>query len=95
LEADPAENGQAIYKLLEQIKSSTPLHLYSVTQVELAVVVSDAEKPAKVVTIRITYPNSCSLKYDELDLTLRAMLSASGIEPKESMEPQTVDAAAE
>jgi hypothetical protein len=95
LEADPAENGQAIYKLLEQIKSSTPLHLYSVTQVELAVVVSDAEKPAKVVTIRITYPNSCSLKYDELDLKLRDMLSASGIEPKESMEPQTVDAAAE
>lgn len=42
----------------------------------------DADKPAKAVTIRITHPNSCSLKYDELDLKLRAMLEASGIEPK-------------
>jgi len=46
--------------------------------------VVDADKPAKVVTIRITHPNSCSLKYDELDLKLRDMLEASGIEPKES-----------
>ncbi len=43
-------------------------------------------KPAKAVTIRITHPNSCSLKYDELDLKLRDMLEASGIEPKESVE---------
>lgn len=33
--------------------------------------------------IHITYPNSCSLKYDELGLKLRDMLSASGIEPRE------------
>jgi hypothetical protein len=95
LEADPSENGQAIYRLLEEIRNSTPLHLYNVTQVELAVVVSDSDKPAKVVTIRITYPNSCSLKYDELDLKLRDMLSASGIEPKESVEARNADAAAE
>ena len=44
-----------------------------------------ADQPAKSVTIRITYPNSCSLKYDEVDLRLRDMLFASGIEPKEPM----------
>ena len=64
-----------------------PLNLYSVTQVELvASVVTDANKPSKSVPIRITYPNSCSLKYDERDLKLRAMLEASGIELKEPSE---------
>ena len=58
--------------------------MYNVTQVELAVsVVVDVDKPAKRVTIRITHPNSCSLKYDELGLKLRDMLEASGIEPKD------------
>jgi hypothetical protein len=52
--------------------------------VELAASVAlSADQPAKSVTIRITYPNSCSLKYDEVDLRLREMLVASGIEPKE------------
>ena len=37
----------------------------------------------KEVKICITHPNSCSLKYDELDLKLRDMLNASGIEPTE------------
>jgi hypothetical protein len=39
-------------------------------------------KPPKAVNIRITHPNSCSLKYDEIDLSLRQMLEASGIEPQ-------------
>jgi hypothetical protein len=30
--------------------------------------------------------NSCSLKYDDVDLKLREMLVASGIEPREPME---------
>jgi hypothetical protein len=52
--------------------------------VELAASVTvDADKPPKAVTIRITHLNSCLLKYDELDLKLRDMLRASGIEPKE------------
>lgn len=85
LEADVAEDPDAVYALLDQIGKSTPLHLYNVTQVELtASIVVDADKPAKAVTIRITHPNSCSLKYDELDLKLRDMLEASGIEPKET-----------
>lgn len=83
LEADPSNNPDAVYDLLEKIGKSTPLHLYNVTQVELAAsVVVDANKDAKSVTIRITHPNSCSLKYDKHDLKLRDMLEASAIEPK-------------
>jgi len=55
----------------------------------------DADKPPKSVTIRITHPNSCSLKYDELDLKLRDMLEASGIEPKEPPEGAEATEAAE
>jgi hypothetical protein len=84
VEADATNNSDAIYELLDQIGKSLPLHLYNVTQVELAASIAvDSDKPVKVVTIRITHPNSCSLKYDELDLKLRDMLEASGIEPKE------------
>jgi len=84
VEADANEDADAIYTLLEKIGQSTPLHLFNVTQVELtASIVTKPDKPAKSVAIRITYPNSCSLKYDEVDLKLREMLEASGIEPKE------------
>ena len=66
--------------------------MYNVTQVELtASVVVDAEKPAKRMTIRITYPNSCSLKYDEMGLKLRDMLEASGIEPQDRKEDEEDD----
>jgi hypothetical protein len=96
LEADATQDPDAVYTLLDKIGKAVPLHLYNITQVELAAsVVVDADKPAKSVTIRITHPNSCSLKYDELDLKLRDMLEASGIEPKEPAEvetPEPVDA---
>jgi hypothetical protein len=88
LEADTSENPDAIYDLLDQVSKSMPLNMYSITQVEIAAsIVVAADKPAKLVTIRITHPNSCSLKYDELGLKLRDMLEASGIEPKELEEP--------
>jgi hypothetical protein len=84
LEADSSDNPDAVYDLLDEIRASLRLSMYSVTQVELAAsVVTDADKPAKKVTTRITYPNSCSLRYDEIGLRLRTMLEASGIEPKE------------
>ena len=89
VEADAGGNPGAVYDLLDRIGKSLPLHLYYVTQVELAAsVIVDADKPPKLVTIRITHPNSCSLKYDELDLKLRDMLEASGIEPKEPDESE-------
>ena len=96
LEADAANNREAIYELLDTIGKCLPLHLYNVTQVELAAsVMVDADKPPKSVTIRITHPNSCSLKYDELDLKLRDMLEASGIEPKEPPEGEETTEAVE
>jgi hypothetical protein len=87
LEADVSGNPDAVYDLLDKISKGLSLHLYNVTQVELAAsVMVDADRPPKAVTIRITHPNSCSLKYDELDLKLREMLESSGIEPKEPAE---------
>lgn len=84
LEADTSQDPKAVYALLDKIGKAIPLHLYNITQVELsASVVVDADKPPKKVTIRLGHPNSCSLKYDELDLKLRDMLEDSGIEPKE------------
>jgi hypothetical protein len=84
LEADPSQDSRAVYDLLDQIGKAIPLNMYNLTQVELSVsVIVDPNKPAKQVTFRVTYPNSCSLKYDELGLKLRNMLALSGIEPKE------------
>ena len=84
LEADPTRDPEAVYRLMDKALKTAPGHLYNVTQVELLAVVDvNEDKPARKVTIRITHPNSCSLKYDELGLRLRAMLAASGIEPKE------------
>ena len=84
LEADATNNPDSVYELLDKIGKSIPLHLYNITQVELAATITvEGNAPPKAVTIRITHPNSCSLKYDELDLKLRDMLNASGIEPRE------------
>jgi hypothetical protein len=87
LEADTTDNPNAVYDLLDQVTRALSLKMYHVTQVELAaLVVVDVNKPPKLVTIRITHPNSCSLKYDELGLRLRDMLEASGIEQKDEVE---------
>jgi hypothetical protein len=78
---------QAIYDLLDQLGLSLRLRTYNVTQVELAALVATkADEKPKSVTVRITHPNSCSLKYDDMDLKLREMLVASGIEPREPTE---------
>lgn len=87
LEADVSQAPDAVYTMLDQIGKSLPLSLYSITQVELTVsMAAEPGKSARQVPVRITHPNSCSLKYDELDLKLREMLEASGIEPKEPQE---------
>jgi len=84
LEADTLQERDAVYALLDQIGKAVPLNMYRLTQVELsALVVVDSENHTKRHTIRIAYPNSCSLKYDKVGLKLRDMLEASGIEPKE------------
>lgn len=87
LEADAAARPEAIYDLLDEVGKSVSLRTYNVTQVELAARVSvKADEKPKSVTVRIMYPNSCSLKYDDIDLKLREMLAASGIEPREPTE---------
>jgi hypothetical protein len=84
LEADSSNNPDAVYALLDQVGKSVPLNIYDLTQVELAAwVATETKKRSKRVTFSISYPNSCSLKYDEIGLKLRDMLAASGIEPKE------------
>ena len=87
LEADAAARAEAIYDLLDQVGPAARLRTYNVTLVELAalVAVKPHEKP-KSFNVRITHPNSCSLKYDDVDLRLREMLVASGIEPREPTE---------
>jgi hypothetical protein len=97
LEADAAARREAIYDLLDEVGKSGRLRSYYVTQVELtAQVATKPDEKAKAMTVRITYPNSCSLKYDDVDLRLRQMLVDSGIEPREpteSMELAGVEAA--
>jgi hypothetical protein len=89
LEVDPSRNPDAIYDLLDKVGVSLPL--YNVTQVELVVsMIVAPDKPLKSIKVNITHPNSCSLKYDELDMKLREMLVASGIEPREPMEKLAV-----
>ena len=81
--ADTDRDRRAVYTLAEEIGKALPLHLYDVTQVELAATVqTDAGKKPKTVTIRLTHPNACSLKHDEVGDRLRRMLAASGIEAK-------------
>jgi hypothetical protein len=94
LEADAAARREAIYDLLDEAGKSMRLGTYNVTQVELAAsVLVDANKPPKSVSVRITHPNSCSLKYDDVDLKLRQMLVDSGIEPREPTESMEQGAA--
>jgi hypothetical protein len=83
----------ALYDLVDSIGQSVPLKLYNVTQAEIQVKVAvEPDRPSKSVTFRITHPNSCSLKYDGVDLKLRGMLADSGIEPREPAEQETDEA---
>jgi hypothetical protein len=93
LEANTDQDKYAVHHLLDAVKKTLPMHLYNVTLVELsALVTTTPDKPAKKVTISISSPNSCSLKYEALDLKLRDMLASSGIEPKT---PEAVSSATE
>lgn len=84
LEANPKNDPQAVYMLLEELAPVLPGHQYFVNQVGVTASVRlNPTAPAKAVTFQVTFPNSCSLKYDEVGLKLRAMLEASGIEPRE------------
>jgi hypothetical protein len=91
LECDSSSDRRAICKKLHVLRKSIDLNHYAVTQVGIkAVLYVEGNKPAKAINFRLTYPNSCSLKYDGVDLKLREMLSASGIELKSMVETECV-----
>jgi len=95
LEANPNYNPDAVYELLDKIQNnSMRLSGYNVTQVGLKVFFSPAGRSNKSKTrsFDITYPNSCNLRQDGLDLIIRKMLAASGLEPKtENEDAPSVD----
>lgn len=95
LEADTSQDPKAVYALLDKVGKSMPLHLYHITQVEMSASVVVGDQAPKNVAIRITHPNTCSLKYDELDHRLRDMLADSGIELKEPPEDAQAPTATE
>ena len=81
LEADPTANALALYDVIEQAGRAFPLDLWNATQAEIVVQLAPVDgKPSKRETFTVGYPNSCSLKYDELGLKLREMLVTSRIE---------------
>lgn len=84
VEADADANPNAVYELLAKVGRSIDLNHYNITRVELmASMIPKAGAKARTIPFALTHPCYCSLKYDPLGLRLRAMLSASGIEPKE------------
>lgn len=79
LEADAAKNPKAVYALRDRL--NLPPHF--ITQLAVKVTFdAEAGKRAKTRTFNITYPNSCALNHDGLDLRIRKMLAASGLEPR-------------
>ena len=85
LEANPFGSHEPVYDALETDLSSLSLEDFDVTQVELKVVFDRAtHRKKRTISPTITTPNRCSLGYDDLELVVRKMLIASGIEPKES-----------
>lgn len=82
LEADTTSNALALYDVIEQAGRAFPLELWNATQAEIVVQFAPVDdKPGRRETFTVGYPDSCSLKYDENGLKLRAMLVASKLEP--------------
>jgi hypothetical protein len=81
LEANTTGNALALYDVIEQAGKAFPLELWNATQAEIVVQLASADdNPGRRETFSIGYPDSCSLKYDEIGLKLRAMLVASKLE---------------
>lgn len=79
LETDPKDNLKSVYDLMDSLQLP-PNH---VTQAEIKVKFAPTPGTrSRMKSFSISFPNSCNLKYDERDLTIRKMLVDSGIEPK-------------
>jgi len=96
VDADMKHNPKAVYDLLDKLAPVLPSSAYMVTQIGItATVKANPKASSKTVSFTVSFPNSCSLKHDEVGLKLRAMLEASGIEPKEPDETGEAEAAPE
>lgn len=79
LEADTQNNPKAVYELRDSL--NLPPHFITQLGVKVTFEAQDGRR-AKTRTFNITYPNSCALNNDGMDLRIRNMLAASGIEPR-------------
>jgi hypothetical protein len=83
VEADPTDDPNAIYDLMEELK----LPPHHVTQAEIKVKFAPTTGTrSQTRSFKISYPNRCALRHDGRDLIIRKMLADSGIEP---IEPET------
>lgn len=84
LEANPSQNLNAIYELRDKVCQSIPLSQMTITQVGILVTYVPDPETGRTNTrsFDINWPNSCSLKHDGKDATIRKMLIASGIEAR-------------
>ncbi len=91
LEADVSNNFNAVYELMKEKLNPAIVPYAIVTQVGIqAIMHANNRKGQRVRNFDITYPNSCSLKYDGDDLILRKMLLDSGIEVQNEKVPAAV-----
>lgn len=80
LEADTKANPKAVYELRDTLRP--PPHF--ITQLSVRVTFEPVgDRRPRTRTFNITYPNSCALNNDGMDLKIRQMLIESGIEPRE------------
>jgi hypothetical protein len=85
VEANPIGRHEPVYDTMERDLQTLSLDDVEVTQVELKVVFDrTTHRNKRTVSPTITVPNRCSLGYDDRELIVRKMLTASGIELKAS-----------
>ena len=91
--ADVSADHEAIYEQVELIAKSVRLRTYEVTQVVFEAGVRMDDGSIEDFTIRITTPNGCNLKNEDVDARLHAMLQGCGIEPKGQVEAPQLELA--
>lgn len=84
LEANPTQNPNAIYELREKLCKDIPASQMTITQAGIVVTYTPDPATGKIATrsFDVNWPNSCSLRHDGKDATIRQMLAASGMEPR-------------
>lgn len=84
LEVNPDKNPNAVYEFRDRLCQSIPKPQMTITQAGIVVgYIADAETgKSRTRSFDITWPNSCSLRHEGIDATIRQMLIDSGIEPR-------------